>query len=43
MKRQQEVWKWRRSLVRMGTLNIGTKGRDSKGKRAGRYDGAKER
>ena len=24
LRRQQEVWKWRRSLVRMDTLNIGT-------------------
>ena len=24
MKRQQEVWKGRRSLIRVGTLNIGT-------------------
>ena len=24
MKRQREVWKGRRSLVRVGTLNIGT-------------------
>ena len=40
VKRQQEVWKGRRSLIRVGTLNIGTM--TGKGKRAGRCDRVKE-
>ena len=38
MKRQREVWKGRRSLIRVGTLNIGT----VTGRKAGRCDGVKE-
>ena len=38
VKRQRKVWKGRRSLIRMGTLNIGT----VTGRKAGRYDEAKE-
>ena len=40
VKKQREAWKGRRSLIKVGTLNIGTM--TGRGKRAGRYDGAKE-
>ena len=40
VKKQREVWKGRRTLIRVGTLNIGKM--TGKGKRTGRYDGAKE-
>ena len=40
VKKQQEVWKGRHSLIRVDTLNIGTI--TGKGKRVDRYDGAKK-
>ena len=40
VKKQREVWKGRRSLIRAHNLKYWND--DWKGKRAGRYDGAKE-
>ena len=40
VKKKHEVWNGKRTLIRVGTLNIGPN--DWNGERAGRHDGAKE-